>query len=368
MRKLYKSLLIFAAIAAFIGLTVYLIFHLVPVPPKEDVTQARKALTKAMKSRANTYSKEFYKEAGILYDSALIHWENQNKRFIYFRNYEKVKSCAQLSLKIANQANNNSKHSTSTFKSNLKEKLTSLKKLEQDIITYFNRFPLPNDVRNNISTGRLLLSEGEIDYQKGLYLTASKKLNNASEQLTFAYNKASADLVNYFESYTLWKKWTEKAINDSKIDQSYAIIVDKLSRKCLVYFNGIKKYEFDVELGMNWVGDKKKMGDKATPEGMYKIISKFSGTKYNNALLLDYPNSEDKEQFNIEKSKGLIPHTAKIGGGIEIHGSGGKGVDWTEGCIALNDSEMDVIYRIATVGTPVTIVGSMRNIQQIFKR
>lgn len=116
------------------------------------------------------------------------------------------------------------------------------------------------------------------------------------------------------------------------------------------------------------MGVKKKMGDKATPEGMYKIINKFYGTKYNNALLLDYPNPDDKERFLTEKSKGIIPHNAKIGGGIEIHGSGGKGVDWTEGCIALADSEMEVIFRIATIGTPVTIVGSMRSINQVLKR
>jgi len=86
------------------------------------------------------------------------------------------------------------------------------------------------------------------------------------------------------------------------------------------------------------------------------------------ALLIDYPNDEDKVRFNHEKSKGIISQNAKIGYGIEIHGSGGKGVDWTEGCIALEDYEMELIFRIATVGTPVTIVGSMKNLQQILTR
>ena len=193
-------------------------------------------------------------------------------------------------------------------------------------------------------------------------------MNDSEDLLSSAYDKAFADLEQYFKYYPVWRKWAESAIRESKQNQSYSILVDKLSKKCYVYYNGVKKYEFDVELGVNWVGDKKKMGDKATPEGVYRIVKKFSGTKYNNALLIDYPNDEDMVRFNHEKSKGLIPKNAKIGYGIEIHGSGGKGVDWTEGCIALEDREMEMIYKIATVGTSVTIVGSVKNLQQILTR
>ena len=71
------------------------------------------------------------------------------------------------------------------------------------------------------------------------------------------------------------------------------------------------------------------------------------------------------ERFKDEISKGTLPASSKIGGGIEIHGGGGKGVDWTEGCIALTDSEIDLVYSIAKVGTSVTIVGSIKDINQI---
>jgi L,D-peptidoglycan transpeptidase YkuD (ErfK/YbiS/YcfS/YnhG family) len=57
-----------------------------------------------------------------------------------------------------------------------------------------------------------------------------------------------------------------------------------------------------------------------------------------------------------------------IGGLIEIHGNGGKGIDWTEGCIALTDSEMDSVFKIVKVGTPVTIVGSMHDLQHVLNR
>ena len=56
---------------------------------------------------------------------------------------------------------------------------------------------------------------------------------------------------------------------------------------------------------------------------------------------------------------------AKIGSLIEIHGDGGRGIDWTEGCISLTNAEMDVVFKIAKEGTPVTIIGSMVSLDQL---
>ena len=89
--------------------------------------------------------------------------------------------------------------------------------------------------------------------------------------LTDSYEKATTHLKTYFESYTVWRKWADQTIRESRQKNSYSIIIDKYSRKCLVYFDGVKKYEYNVELGKNWVGDKRVKGDKATPEGKYKI-------------------------------------------------------------------------------------------------
>lgn len=368
MRKIYIQIIIFVSTAGLLAIIAYLLISEIPKPPAKEIDNARIYLTKAFKSKADTYSRELYADAKANYDSAMFNWRKENARFIYFRKYDKVSKFAKLSTYKAKQAIETSNLSSSTYKVSLQTKINSLNKLVEDITTLFNRYPLPGDTRNSISKGKFYLKEAEIDYSKGLFIPANKKLNSAEDLLSSSYDKAYSDLEQYFRYYPQWKRWSESAVKESKKNQSYSILVDKLSRKCYVYYNGIKKYEFDVELGRNWVGDKKKMGDKATPEGMYRIINKFSGTKYNNALLINYPNDEDKTRFDLAKAKGLIPRTAKIGGGIEIHGSGGKGVDWTEGCIALEDNEMEVIYRIAAVGTPVTIVGSTKNLQQILTR
>ena len=217
---------------------------------------------------------------------------------------------------------------------------------------------------------KIALREGELAFNNKEYLAANKKITDAEYMIDGSYDHAMTQLEDYFKSYPVWEKWMEKTIAESKQKKINSIIVDKFSRKCYVYQNGAKKYEFEVELGKNWIGDKQLKGDKATPEGMYSIVDKMKGnkTKYYKALLLNYPNAEDLASFAQEKSKGTIPSSAKIGGMIEIHGNGGKGTDWTEGCIALQDKDMDIVYNLAKEGTPVTIIGSIADLNNILNR
>ena len=81
---------------------------------------ARESLSQAAKNRADTYSKKLYTQAKVYYDSAMVNWERQNERFIYFRDYERVAMFAELSAKKANEAAENSVSSTSNLKIKLK--------------------------------------------------------------------------------------------------------------------------------------------------------------------------------------------------------------------------------------------------------
>ena len=370
MRKVWRDVLIFAAVAVSIPLTILLLIRFTPQPPIGEMEYAREILSMAGTNRADTYSKKLFTQAKIYYDSAMVNWQKENKRFLYFRDYKKVVMFAELSSKKASHAAENSITSTSNLKIKLKQKIDSLNDLISEINELFTTYPLTSEMRNRISKGKLILKEAEIAYKKGQYLQANRKITDSEYLLTASYENASANLKNYFRSYSVWKQWVDKTINESKKNHDYSIIIDKFSRKCFVYLNGTKKYEFDAELGKNWVGDKKVKGDKATPEGMYKITKKIedSKTKYYKALLLDYPNDEDKERFKSQIARGSLPASAKIGGLIEIHGNGGKGIDWTEGCVALTDKEMDVVFKIAKVGTPVTIIGSMVDLQYVVNR
>jgi hypothetical protein len=370
MKKVWRDVLILTAGAVSALLIIILMIHFTPHPPVSEMKFARETLSQAGKDKADTYSKQLYIDATNFYDSALLYWQRQNKRFIYFRDYDSVLIFADLSVEKADQAAENSINSTSNLKIKLKQKIESLNQLVSVINKLFTTYPLTREIRSRISKGKIVLKEAEIVYKKGEFLQASRKLTDAEYLLTYSYDDATANLKDYFKSFHVWQNWVNKTINDSKKNNDYSIIIDKFSRKCFIYLNGTRKWEFDAELGTNWVGDKRIKGDKATPEGMYKITKKFDSrkTKYYKALLLDYPNNEDIAKFKSEIAEGTLPESAKIGGLIEIHGNGGKGIDWTEGCVALTDKEMDVVFKITKVGTPVTIVGSMIDLEIIVNR
>jgi hypothetical protein len=370
MRKVWENVLIFAAVAVSIPLIILLLIRFTPKPPVSEMTYARMILSKAANKKADIYSKKVYTAAKTYYDSAMGCWQNENKKFLYFRDYSKVTMFAELSAKKAEEAGDKSISSSSDLEIKLKGKIHTLNILISDINKLFTAYPLTSEVRNRISKGKMLLKEGEVAYKNGQYLQANTKIADSEYLLTVSYENASADLKNYFKSYSAWKSWVDKTIYDSKKNRDYSIIVDKFSRKLYIYYKGAVKYQYEAELGTNWVGGKRVKGDKATPEGMYKIVKKFekSKTKYYKALLLDYPNALDLEKFKTEKSNGSLPENAKIGGLIEIHGNGGKGIDWTEGCIALTDKEMGLVYKIAKEGTPVTIVGSLVDLKDVIEK
>jgi len=79
-------------------------------------------------------------------------------------------------------------------------------------------------------------------------------------------------------------------------------------------------------------------------------------SKYYKALLLNYPNESDRVRFRQGQRNGTIAGRARIGSLIEIHGEGGRGEDWTEGCVAVTNDQMDKLMKYAVRGMWVTIV------------
>ena len=156
-----------------------------------------------------------------------------------------------------------------------------------------------------------------------------------------------------------WRKWVDEAVRRSRARGDVAFVVDKLRRKMTVYRSGQVVRTLTVDLGISGMERKLRSGDDATPEGLYKIeeIRSPGQTRYHRAFLLDYPNEQDRRRFEEAKRKGLIPRGAGPGDLIEIHGEGGRDKDWTRGCVALTNQEMDDLAGLARVGTTVAIVG-----------
>jgi hypothetical protein len=166
-----------------------------------------------------------------------------------------------------------------------------------------------------------------------------------------------------FDDQELRQEWDRDAmalVSWSSKTGRRAILVDKLAHRCLLLNRGKLEKSYPANLGRNWYRQKVQEQDASTPEGQYRVRRMFPSGKYGFALLLDYPNSEDRQRFENLKQRGLIPPSARIGGSVEIHGGGRLDSDWTDGCVSLEGDDMRDLYRRSSTGMRVTIVGTSR--------
>lgn len=140
------------------------------------------------------------------------------------------------------------------------------------------------------------------------------------------------------------------------------LIVDKSEYSLHVYDDEGWYATYPVVFGNKDLGDKLMEGDKKTPEGTFKVINKRNHEKWHKMFMLDYPNKESWLKFNQRKANGVIPKSAKIGGGIAIHGTWPNDnivvdgyTNWTQGCISLKNDDLDELGSFLPVGTKVMI-------------
>lgn len=134
------------------------------------------------------------------------------------------------------------------------------------------------------------------------------------------------------------------------------IIIVKSERTLTLLREGKALKTYKVALGTEPVGRKERVGDHKTPEGQYVVDSKKEKSQFYKALHVSYPNATDRARA---AKMGVSP-----GGDVEIHGLGAKygwvgaahrEIDWTDGCIAVTNQEIDEIFAMVPVGTRVEI-------------
>lgn len=368
LKKKYRLIFIVAPISIFV-IVVAILFITKDQPPLEEMEAARGRLSEAKAANAAKYSKNLYNSACSSYDSAMRYWKVENDRFYLFRNYDQVKYYALKAEKYAassiGQADNNSK----SLKKEIEDKIDRIQKKINIYHANFEKMPSLDETRKQYNKGKIYFGEANLAFQKSDYIKAQQKIDLSAKLIEKSYNYANNVLVNYFGNFTKWQRWVSMTIEQSRLNDSYCIIVDKFSRECLLYYKGALKEKYEIDLGKNWMGDKNHQGDYTTPEGIYKVIDKKNcgRTTYYKAMLLNYPNEEDKARFAMNKKNGTISSWKRIGDLIEIHGEGGKGADWTSGCIALSNPDMDRIFAKCPNGTTVTIVGSLKPYSELMK-
>ena len=145
------------------------------------------------------------------------------------------------------------------------------------------------------------------------------------------------------------------AQDDSGLPVADFVLVDKSERTLTLFAGGqpFRRYT-QVQLGGAPEGPKRFEGDRRTPEGRYTIDYGNPDSAYYLSLHISYPNAADRA---LAARSGRSP-----GGAIFIHGqpnrlaSGRVPGDWTDGCIALSNAEIEEVWQLVPDGTPIEIV------------
>lgn len=152
----------------------------------------------------------------------------------------------------------------------------------------------------------------------------------------------------------VWADWPmEPLALDQSIDR---VVIEKSVRKLTLFYHDIVVKQYPVALGRNAVGAKEREGDRKTPEGVYRIIEHKRPSGFHLALRISYPEERDQAKaraLGVPPGSDIMIHGIK--NGLGWIGRMHRKLDWTAGCIAVTNSEIEEIGRLVSDGTVVEI-------------
>ncbi|MEC7948357.1 MAG: L,D-transpeptidase [Myxococcota bacterium] len=146
------------------------------------------------------------------------------------------------------------------------------------------------------------------------------------------------------------------------------IHIDKSDRSLVLYSGKTAVKRYRAGLG-DPVGDKTRQGDRKTPEGTFRVVTRNPRSRFHLFLGLGYPTAEDAERGlaaglvtqaqatriqEADAARRQPPWNTALGGAIGIHGEGGSS-DWTLGCIAVENAEIEELWSVVPMGTRVVV-------------
>lgn len=292
-------------------------------------------------------------------NSARKAFERENLKLGWFRDYGKVREEYASVLLAGNSLKSTIQTVVSGRAASMNRSADAVRRRLRTLDNLTLSLVERGSARGRLTRASLALGEADVLIRQADFDEAQSRLDKASSLAAEAEKDVLSRISRYLDPAQVrsWKTTAEETIAESKRRGTTALIVSKLERRLSVYKNGKLYRTYDVGLGFNGLADKRFAGDNATPEGRYTIIRKIPSSLYYKALLIDYPNDEDRRSFANERSRGAIPNSVGIGGDVEIHGGGQDSL--TRGCVSLDNDKMDELYALVSVGTRITIIGTM---------
>jgi len=148
----------------------------------------------------------------------------------------------------------------------------------------------------------------------------------------------------------------EEKVFAVRMEPADKVLIQKQARRLTLLAKGEVIKSYPIALGGNPVGPKEREGDNKTPEGLYIIDSRNGNSGFHLSLHISYPNAQDKmraRELGVRPGGDIMIHGLK--NGFSQVGASHAQSDWTEGCIAVTNPEMEEIYRLVPNGTLVEI-------------
>jgi L,D-transpeptidase-like protein len=330
-------------------------------PPAVARGAALAAFQAAAAGGASRWAPEALRAADEALRAALLAWSRQESRVLPLRDFRPVARALARAESLALEATRVGEELRAEASAAAEQAVRDAQSVEAHAEALVAATALPPAERVHLQRARLLVREAEVLLRDGDVEAARERAERSRGELGEALGPALQAAGRYTsqEHVALWRRWIEETRAWSRRTGEAAVLVLKEKNVLVLLSGGAPVRTYDVEIGANALGVKERQGDQATPEGRYRVVAKkdHGRSRYYRALLLDYPNAADRERFAAAKRRGEIPRDAQIGGQIEVHGEGGRGQNWTEGCVALSNRDIDELYERVAVGTRVTIVG-----------
>ncbi len=322
-------------------------------PPDQSRLEAERALEQARQRGAKAAAPEVFAAAEEAFAQGLSSWKSES--------WERADAAFETSARRASLAERILARERRETAERALRLLTRARSGVQELEWLSTYLPTRSPVRASIMKAAVGVKEAGTLFDQGDAPRSLSAARQASQEIASAYERFGRFLLGSTDPDRIarYRNWVDDTVSWSRKHRAEAIIVDKMRRTLTLVSGGRRIHTYRAELGINGTLVKVVSGDRATPEGRYKVIEKRGPqqTRWYKALLLNYPNEDDLKRFRRARKQGRVPRNAGPGSLIEIHGKGGRGGDWTDGCVALSNGDMDHLFGKVAVGTPVTIVG-----------
>ncbi len=357
-RHRWLALAITAGIAVAVSLAAR--WHAITTHHERTLARYRESLSVLQDAQLNQsarWAPNAFAQARSQLNAAQAELDSQNQRWLLMRDYSVADSLlasasgrVRETMKLAREAARSERDTVTKRHRELARRIEVRQKDLDTSLFRLDTYRLLTHASTQLDVAANLMDEGHTS-------EALATLDSCEESLEALERRLDRHRSEESSRQAEWDEWVSQTLATSKATGTRAIVVDKSAHRLLLVSRGKISKTFSCDLGFNPAVQKIQSGDGATPEGMYRVTRvRPTGSKYYKALMLNYPNDRDRMRFSANRESGLINNSARIGGLIEIHGDGGQGRDWTDGCVALSNEDMDTLMKYVEVGTPVTIV------------